>query len=72
VHHIKRFVDGGETSIDQMTLLCAYHHREFERRGWAAVMINNVPHWRPPAWLDPEQKPRRNTANHPPLEFRPV
>jgi hypothetical protein len=72
VHHVKRFVDGGETSIDQMTLLCAYHHREFERRGWAVTMIDNVPHWRPPAWLDPEQKPRRNTANHPPLEFRPI
>ena len=27
-------------------------------------MSDGVPEWLPPAWLDPERKPRRNTANH--------
>ena len=26
-HHLKHWVDGGETSLDNMTLLCTHHHR---------------------------------------------
>jgi len=28
------------------------------------VMIDDIPHWIPPAWLDPERRPVRNTAHH--------
>lgn len=64
VHHVKPWVDGGHTDLHSMTLLCGYHHREFERRGWECCMIDRVPHWRPPAWIDPDRQPRRNTAHH--------
>jgi hypothetical protein len=53
--------------------LCRFHHRYFERLGRDVVMIDNVPHWIPPAWLDPERKPRRNTAQHvPEFDFTKV
>jgi hypothetical protein len=28
-------------------------------------MINGIPHWIPPAYRDPEQKPIRNTLHDP-------
>jgi hypothetical protein len=64
VHHVTDWADGGNTDIDQMCLLCRYHHREFARRGWQVVMDDGIPHWIPPPWLDPHRKPIRNTAHH--------
>ena len=31
--------------------------------GWQPVMINGLPHWIPPKWIDPAQTPRRNTLH---------
>jgi hypothetical protein len=64
VHHVRDWINGGCTDIDQMCLLCRYHHREFAKRGWEIVMIDGTPHWRPPAWLDPHRIPIRNTTHH--------
>ena len=59
-HHVKPWAEGGETSIDNLTLLCAYHHHHFDELGWRCRMINGLPHWIPPRWIDPEQKPKFN------------
>ncbi len=59
-HHVIAWWSGGHTDLDNLTLVCGYHHREFERRGWAVDIINGIPVWTPPAWLDPEQKPQIN------------
>jgi hypothetical protein len=32
-------------------------------------MINGVAHWTAPEWLDPDQKPKRNTAHHVDIRF---
>ena len=55
---------GGHTDIAQMTLLCGHHHREHQRSGWHCTITTGVPHWVPPCWIDPEQKPQRNTVHH--------
>lgn len=34
-HHIKGWVDGGLTDLNNLTLLCGYHHRNFAGKGWA-------------------------------------
>jgi hypothetical protein len=55
-----------------MTLLCGFHHRSFEHAGWLVRIVNGVPEWIPPPWLDPHEKPRRNTAHHlPEFSFEP-
>lgn len=62
-HHIIGWIDGGPTDLDNLTLVCGFHHREFAKRGWTCQMLDGVPHWIPPAFLDPHQTPRRNTSH---------
>ncbi|HEX8080720.1 MAG TPA: DUF222 domain-containing protein [Jatrophihabitans sp.] len=59
-HHITAWADGGPTDLDNLTLLCGYHHREFDRAGWTCQLTDGQPHWIPPAWIDPTRTPRRN------------
>jgi hypothetical protein len=63
-HHVIPWQDGGTTDLANLCLVCPFHHREFDKRGWAVEMRHGVPEWIPPPWLDPEQQPRRNTAHH--------
>ena len=37
-HHIIPWVDGGRTDLDNLTLLCVYHHHNFLQRGWTVTM----------------------------------
>ncbi len=62
-HHVIPWIDGGPTDLDNLTLVCGFHHREFAKRGWACRITDGLPHWIPPTWLDPQQTPRRNTAH---------
>ena len=36
-HHLRHWVDGGETSADNMTLLCTHHHRMLHEGGFRIV-----------------------------------
>ena len=61
-HHIVEWIDGGLTNLDNMTLLCRYHHHNFASHGWTCTLnADGLPEWTPPWWIDPEQKPRINT-----------
>jgi hypothetical protein len=62
-HHEPGWEQGGETSLASMTLLCAFHHRTFQRSGWRCSIIDGIPWWIPPTWIDKEQKPLRNKAH---------
>jgi len=33
-HHVKHWADGGETSLSNLLLLCAHHHRFVHESGW--------------------------------------
>ena len=60
-HHVDEWLrDHGPTDTDNLTLVCGYHHHNFERWGWQVVMRDGVPWWIPPTDLDPEQEPLRN------------
>ena len=60
-HHVVGWAQGGRTDLDNLTLLCAYHHHNFASRGWTCRMIDGLPAWIPPRWVDREQQPLRNT-----------
>jgi hypothetical protein len=59
-HHVVAWIDGGATTVDNLTLLCSYHHHTFAGRGWTCLMTDGLPTWIPPRWIDPEQRPLRN------------
>jgi hypothetical protein len=59
-HHIDHWADGGPTSLCNLALLCVHHHDRVHREGWTIVMIDGRPWFIPPAWLDPDQRPRQN------------
>jgi hypothetical protein len=72
VHHVLPWAAGGPTALDNMTLVCRFHHRTFERLGWTVEIHDGVPLWTPPAWIDPDRRPRRNRLHHrPDIDFRP-
>ncbi len=61
-HHITEWVAGGQTDLDNLTLLCRYHHHHFNQRGWnCRLNQERLPEWRPPRWIDREQRPIMNT-----------
>ncbi|WP_422739438.1 DUF222 domain-containing protein [Micromonospora sp. WMMD729] len=61
-HHIRHWADGGHTSLTNAVLLCGHHHRHLHQGEWTVRLGgDDHPEFVPPAWLDPEQLPRRNT-----------
>jgi hypothetical protein len=65
VHHVIEWFKGGRTDLDNECLLCGYHHREHQKRGWQVIIENGQPYWIPPPWIDPAQTPVRNTIHDP-------
>jgi HNH endonuclease len=64
-HHVIPWWQGGHTNLDNLTLLCAQHHRQFQSIGWRCVITDGLPYWIPPPWIDPAQKPQHNRHNQP-------
>jgi hypothetical protein len=58
-HHIRHWAHGGPTKLDNLVLLCGYHHRLVHHGGWEIdIGPNGHPRFTPPAWIDPRQVPR--------------
>lgn len=66
-HHLEFYADGGPTTVDNGALLCfVHHHMLHSGAGWEARLApDNVVEIIPPARIDPERRPRRNTLHHP-------
>src|ERR1700712_4247696 len=64
-HHIEFWRrDFGATSYKNGCLLCRFHHTEIHKEEWVIQMAaDGIPEFIPPRWLDPSQKPRRNTVH---------
>jgi hypothetical protein len=61
IHHIVFWVDGGPTSLDNAACLCSVHHILIHQGDWQVRMAKDGrPEVIPPAWIDPEGRPRPN------------
>ncbi|SMG26347.1 HNH endonuclease signature motif containing protein [Agreia pratensis] len=61
-HHVIPWVSPrylpGKTDLDNLALLCPFHHATIHTSAWTLVMINGKPHVKPPGWRDPGRTPR--------------
>lgn len=57
-HHIRHWIDGGPTNLDNLCLLCTQCHRLIHHSQWTITTHNHTPECVPPPWLHPRQQPR--------------
>ncbi|GLZ51831.1 HNH endonuclease signature motif containing protein [Actinomycetospora sp. NBRC 106378] len=60
IHHIQHWAHDGHTEPDNLVCLCRYHHDLVHHSGWDVIMVDHLPWFRPPAWLDPTRTLRHN------------
>ncbi|HEX7745283.1 MAG TPA: DUF222 domain-containing protein, partial [Micromonosporaceae bacterium] len=71
-HHITAWTDGGPTALHNSVLLCRHHHRVIHHGEWAVrLAADGHPEFLPPAWIDPDRRPRRNPHHHDPHHHDP-
>ncbi|MBM4633429.1 DUF222 domain-containing protein [Rhodococcus hoagii] len=57
-HHIKHWADGGPTDLDNLVLLCRYHHTLLHHSHWEVrTGPDRKPWFTPPSTVDPHKKP---------------
>lgn len=59
-HHVRHWTDGGDTSVGNCCLLCPMHHQQVHLQGWDITIHGGRVEFRPPAIIDPDQKPLTN------------
>lgn len=61
-HHMRSWLDGGGTDINNGVLVCTIHHHLLhEPDGWRVRLgKDGLPEFIPPPWIDPHQRPQRN------------
>lgn len=60
-HHIRSWLDGGPTNLDNGVLLCRHHHRVIHHGEWVVrIGADRRPEFVPSALIDPARTPRRN------------
>jgi hypothetical protein len=38
-HHLRQWIDGGATNLENLVLLCRWHHRKLHQPGWHAKLL---------------------------------
>ncbi|WP_327640904.1 DUF222 domain-containing protein [Kribbella sp. NBC_00482] len=73
-HHLISWIDGGDTKISNLVLLCRCHHTDLHNGHWTITITNGEVHVARPAWADPPpRRPQRppdaaHQAQEPPGE----
>ncbi|WP_371408037.1 DUF222 domain-containing protein [Kribbella sp. NBC_00662] len=56
-HHLVSWIDGGETKISNLVLLCRRHHIDLHAGEWTITILNGEVHVARPTWADPPPQP---------------
>lgn len=49
-HHIQHYAHDGPTTLNNLVLLCGWHHRLLHHAGWAVRMEEGLPRFTPPGY----------------------
>jgi hypothetical protein len=71
-HHARHWVDGGETSLANMAMLCSAHHRIVHNQGWKINFTNGRPIFIPPSTVDPWHRARPGNRPLHQLDLAPL
>ncbi|WP_158291040.1 HNH endonuclease signature motif containing protein [Kribbella antiqua] len=52
-HHLTHWIDGGETRVDNLVLLCRRHHVDLHHGHWTITLTNGTVRVARPTWADP-------------------
>jgi hypothetical protein len=67
--HSIDFALGGPTTISNAALTCRHHNNHAKQQGWTPIHTEGGRvGWKPPPWIDPEQKLRFNELHRPLIE----
>jgi Domain of unknown function (DUF222)/HNH endonuclease len=59
IHHVKAWCDQGPTCVSNCVMLCKACHRLIHNAGWDVRLVDGLPEFYPPPWVDPQRRPRR-------------
>ncbi|HEY3557619.1 MAG TPA: DUF222 domain-containing protein [Kribbella sp.] len=57
-HHVLSWIDGGETKLANLVLLCKRCHRDLHAGHWNIRITNGIVHVTRPTWATPDPVPR--------------
>ncbi|WP_328305710.1 HNH endonuclease signature motif containing protein [Actinomycetospora sp. NBC_00405] len=57
-HHIRFWGHGGDTRLPNLVLLCRHHHQVIHHGHWTVQIVDGLPWFTPPSWIDPDRQPR--------------
>ncbi|MEV5963977.1 DUF222 domain-containing protein, partial [Kribbella sp. NPDC051952] len=57
-HHLKSWLDGGETATNNLALLCRRHHVALHNGHWTITITNGHPQVTRPPWATPPPHPK--------------
>ena len=66
-HHLISWIDGGETKVSNLVLLCRRHHVDLHKGRWTITITDGVVRVALPTWAEPPPRPRqhqRQRADH--------
>jgi hypothetical protein len=66
-HHVRHWADGGETTLDNLVLLCRVHHRAVHEEGFEVEIVAGEPRFR---W--PDGRPLPDPPDGPAIDGDPV
>ncbi len=71
-HHIVPWWAGGRTEVNNGVCLCGLHHDLIEQGNWKINVLDGIPWFTPPDYIDPDRRPLRNTYWQTHLPARPI
>ncbi|TCC18607.1 HNH endonuclease, partial [Kribbella sindirgiensis] len=71
-HHLTSWIDGGETKISNLVLLCRRHHSDLHNGHWTITVTDGEVHVTRPHWADPPPRsPHKPPDTAPPAHDPP-
>ncbi|MGW5193154.1 DUF222 domain-containing protein [Kribbella sp. NPDC004138] len=65
-HHLISWIDGGDTKVSNLALLCRRHHVDLHRGRWHITILDGIVHVARPSWAEPAPSPATARRTAPP------